>query len=171
MENEIRLAVAEPTDAAKVLSLLRLLQVESKMFSITDGFEQLTVTEEQHNLAQINNTTDNLVLLAWHHEDPVGIATVARTKSVQGVGEVGIAVQKNYWHQGLGTAMMDEVINWGQSFSSLTKLTLTVVADNINAVKLYQKVGFITAANTEVTDEHGTTLAAHLMEYALSNVR
>ncbi|WP_137597796.1 GNAT family N-acetyltransferase [Paucilactobacillus kaifaensis] len=167
MDNEISLAVAEPADAAKVLALLRLLQVESKMFSVTDGFEQLTVDEEKNNLAKINNTTDNLVLLAWNQDDPIGIVTVARTNSKQRSGEVGIAVQKNYWHQGLGTVMMEEVINWGQNFSSLDKLALTVVADNQNAVKLYQKVGFATTAKTSVAGEHGTTLPALLMEYIL----
>lgn len=167
MENEISLAVAEPADAAKVLSLLRLLQVESKMFSVTKGFEQLTVAEEQHNLAQINNTTDNLILLAWDQDEPIGIATVARTSSEQRTGEVGIAIQKNYWHQGLGTAMMDEIVNWGQNFSSLDKLTLTVVDNNINAIKLYQKVGFTIIAKPKVNDAHGTILPALLMEHNL----
>ncbi|BAP86162.1 acetyltransferase [Paucilactobacillus hokkaidonensis JCM 18461] len=167
MDDEISLEIAEPDDAAKVLSLLRLLRVETEMFSVSADFERLTVDQEKHNLAQINDTTDNLVLLAWYHAEPIGIATVAKTTADISAGEVGIAIEKKYWHQGVGTFMMDEILNWGVNFSSLKKLVLTVVSENKNAIKLYQKMGFTTIKTIKVKNDHDKILPALLMEYKI----
>ncbi|KIS03924.1 GNAT family N-acetyltransferase [Paucilactobacillus wasatchensis] len=167
MTEQIRLQTASPADAAKILALLRLLRVESEMFSVSDDFDHLTVADEANNLARINETTDNLVLLAWNGDLPIGIATVARIHEVESAGEVGIAIQKKFWHQGLGTFMMDELLNWGVEFSSLHQLILTVVTENTNAIKLYQKMNFEVVQSTKIKNNQGKFVSALIMKYDL----
>lgn len=148
-DDEVYLDVAHRQDAAKVLALLRLLQVESEMFTVSPEFATLTVNDEAENIEQINQTTDNLILLAWENATPIGIITVSHL-SHTGDGELGIAVRRSYWHQGLGTALMDEALNWGRHYSSLERLVLDVLVKNVHAIGLYQKMGFKIVDQIEV---------------------
>jgi RimJ/RimL family protein N-acetyltransferase len=140
-ETDVYLDVAHQEDAAAILAMLRLLQVESDTFTISPEFATLTVDTEATNIAQIEQTTDNLILIAWLDQTPIGIVTVSRVPNAT-VGELGIAVRKAYWHQGLGTALMQEALNWGQHYSTLDGLMLEVLASNQHAIQLYQKTGF-----------------------------
>lgn len=147
------LDVAHKQDAAQVLALLRLLQVESDTFTISPEFATLTVDSEAHNIDQISQTTDHLILLAWLADEPIGIATISRVAHSE-FGELGIAVRKPYWHQGLGTALLDETLNWAGHYSTLAGLVLEVFASNTHAITLYQKAGFNVVAQTQIVRQH-----------------
>lgn len=158
---EIELKAAEPDDAAKVLQLLRLLQAESSFFTI-ENFDTLTVDQEADNLEQIGQTDDNLVLLALDAGEMIGIATVSKLDG-KPTGEIGIAILKRYYHQGLGTALLDELIYWGDHFSPLRQFTLSVIADNTPAVGLYRKMGFKPKQVETVKDGQGTERKSFMM--------
>lgn len=159
---EVTLDVAQPQDAAKVLAMLRLLQVESDTFTISPEFATLTVDAEAHNIEQIGQTTDNLILLAWLEDEPIGIVTVSMRPQT-GLGELGVAVRKPYWHQGLGTALVDEALNWARYYSSLNGLFLEVLATNVHAIALYEKTGFVDTDQVQVKKD-GHSLAARQMK-------
>jgi RimJ/RimL family protein N-acetyltransferase len=59
------------------------------------------------------------------------------------IGDLGISVLKAYWNMGVGSAMMDILINHVKSLKIFTKMNLEVKANNTNAIKLYEKFGFI----------------------------
>ena len=52
-----------------------------------------------------------------------------------------IGMLKQYGHKGYGTNMFKLLDKWAIS-NNITRLELTVVSENINAVQLYEKVGF-----------------------------
>ena len=164
---EIELKAAEPDDAAKVLQLLRLLQAESSFFTI-ENFDALTVDQEADNLEQIGQTDDNLVLLALDAGEMIGIATVSKLDG-KPTGEIGIAILKRYYHQGLGTALLDELIYWGDHFSPLRQFTLSVIADNTPAVGLYRKMGFKPKQVETVKDDQGTERKSFMMTLDLDH--
>lgn len=142
MSNEVSLTVAGPDDAAKILQLLRLIQVESDLVTFTHDFEKISVQQEAMNIERINETDDNIIMLAEYEDRFIGIVTVSRVAD-KPYGEVGIAVLKEFWHQGIGTLLLDETIHWGQEYSSLKGLLLVVVQSNLHAIELYQKLGFV----------------------------
>ncbi|KRM13566.1 GNAT family N-acetyltransferase [Paucilactobacillus suebicus] len=155
MSDEVNFDIANKKDAAKVLGLLRALQVESTTFTISPEFATLTVDDEADNIDKISQTDDNLILLAWLDGEPIGIVTVSRVPGSP-LGELGLAVRKAYWHQGLGTALVDEALNWGWgcNYSSLIGLKLDVMIDNIHAIQLYQKMGFKEIETHTVSKDH-----------------
>ncbi len=57
------------------------------------------------------------------------------------VGVIGIGLLPEARHKGLGTSLMQAAMAkaWARG---LTRLELTVRADNLNAIKLYEKLGF-----------------------------
>jgi len=58
-------------------------------------------------------------------------------------GEFGVSVFKDYWGQGIGTAMVQELIHWSKDSKVIRKLNLRVRSDNDRAIRVYEKLGFV----------------------------
>lgn len=59
-------------------------------------------------------------------------------------GEVGIWLgAREYWGWGYGTDAMRTLVRWGFGTLNLHRISLHVFADNLRAIRCYQKVGFI----------------------------
>lgn len=57
-------------------------------------------------------------------------------------GTLGISIRKKYWGIGLGSEIMNYLIDWAKSNKITKKINLLVREDNIRGVKLYEKFGF-----------------------------
>jgi ribosomal protein S18 acetylase RimI-like enzyme len=58
------------------------------------------------------------------------------------VGVLGLALLPEYRHQGLGAKLLDAAIQHAWKIG-LTRVTLTVRVDNLNALRLYERFGFV----------------------------
>lgn len=56
--------------------------------------------------------------------------------------DIAMAVKDDYTGQGIGTKLMQTVIDLADNWLNLSRLELTVYTDNKNAIGLYQKLGF-----------------------------
>ncbi|MGM0443798.1 MAG: N-acetyltransferase family protein [Fibrobacterota bacterium] len=54
---------------------------------------------------------------------------------------VTLSVLKEYRRQGIGRALMEEVISWARQ-EQLHRIELSVITDNRSAVRVYERVGF-----------------------------
>ncbi|WP_047999031.1 GNAT family N-acetyltransferase [Lactiplantibacillus herbarum] len=154
---------AEATDAAKLLALLAQLAGESNTFTVDDGIENVSEADECQQIEQITRTTTNVIFVAVLGSRLIGVGTVqADEKLGEAQGEVGVAVLKEFWGMGLGTALVEDIIDWARNYSTLERLVLTVQTRNTRAAKLYQHVGFeaCTPASYEVVDPTGQHVAA-----------
>ncbi|MGX6429925.1 GNAT family N-acetyltransferase [Levilactobacillus yonginensis] len=168
MSEEVAIRLPEPTDAANLLALLARLQTESDTFCLANADETISAAQEADQLDQIQQSSQHLVLVASLGDELLGVCSIVPT-SQGNVGELGIAVEKAYWHQGIGTALVDEALYWAEAASSLVAIGLTVQTRNIAAVKLYEKLGFTrTESPTEtVTTAEGEHVSAVEMVYRL----
>ncbi len=151
------------TDAAQLLALLAQLGRESNTFTVDDGIEELSETDEAEQIERISGTTTNVIFVAVLGDRLIGVSTVqASTDFSAAQGEVGVAVLKEFWGMGLGTALVEEILDWARNYSSLERLVLTVQLRNTRAAKLYQHLGFenCTATSYEVVDPTGQRVAA-----------
>jgi RimJ/RimL family protein N-acetyltransferase len=82
-------------------------------------------------------------ILALHGEDAVGWAQVERQPwaRIRHVGYVVLGVDEDHQGRGLGASLLDAVVAEAAS-SGMSRLELTVMADNAPAVKLYLRHGF-----------------------------
>ena len=55
----------------------------------------------------------------------------------------GIAVVKNWRGRGVGTALLQTLLEWAQASPAIEKVCLDVVVSNDAAIRLYQKLGFV----------------------------
>jgi L-phenylalanine/L-methionine N-acetyltransferase len=58
------------------------------------------------------------------------------------VGHIGMGVHDAWQGKGVGTALMGELITFGERWLGLRRLELTVFVDNAPAIALYRKYGF-----------------------------
>ena len=56
---------------------------------------------------------------------------------------LGIVVQGNWQGRGIGSALLKEAISLADNWLHLLRLELTVFTDNLPAIRLYQKFGFL----------------------------
>ncbi len=57
-------------------------------------------------------------------------------------GGVGIAIQREFWSLGIGTAMLQTLISIARSRQGVTQLELDFIEGNSRARALYEKMGF-----------------------------
>ena len=73
----------------------------------------------------------------------------------------GVAISQSYQGQGYGSQLMQATISHiGQAYPEAVFIGLYVFEDNIPAVKLYKKSGFIPTG--EKSDEHGIVMRRRL---------
>jgi len=154
---------AEASDAAQLLALLKQLASESNTFTVDDGLGELSEADERAQIEQITRTTTNTIFVAVLDQQLIGVGTVQATEGLlHPRGEIGVAVLKAYWGNGLGTALVEELLTWAHDFSTLHQLFLTVQTRNERAVKLYRQLGFkaVTKTAYSVVDPTGAKVAA-----------
>ena len=85
------------------------------------------------------------MLLAMDGEEIAGIATIHSSFKIKSRhdGELGIVVARKYQGQGIGTELIRRLIQWASGNGVTKRLSLDTRTDNVEAVELYMKFGFI----------------------------
>ncbi len=91
----------------------------------------------------LSNPGQHVILLAQHEGKIVGHLQIFGNPSprMAGIGELIIYLHQDFLNVGLGTAMVKRSIEFAKSHG-FHKIGLTVIAENKNAIHVYEKVGF-----------------------------
>ncbi|MNP52873.1 Spermidine N(1)-acetyltransferase [compost metagenome] len=71
----------------------------------------------------------------------VGFRYPTLIRSNHHVYEINIAVHPRYQHEGIGTRLMEKMMDWAAE-QGIKKLSLRVLSSNDRALKFYEKCGF-----------------------------
>lgn len=132
-------------DAKPLLGFLDKVCAETNNLTFGPGEMPLTLEQEETFLESMASKEGAIFLVALNEKDElVGTThfmagTLPRTRHA---GEFGISILKAHWGKGLGTAMMDVLLEWIRQQKSIRKVNLKVRADNLSAIHLYEKYGF-----------------------------
>lgn len=132
-------------DAEQLLKHMRITSAETDFMSRYP--EEITVSVEAQSrfLQMIENDADNFMLAAYIDGRMVGNAGITRVRDnlkYRHRANFGISLQEEVCSLGLGTVMMQEILELVKK-TSFEQLELTVFADNVRAIRLYEKVGFV----------------------------
>ncbi|WP_054761187.1 GNAT family N-acetyltransferase [Secundilactobacillus collinoides] len=81
-----------------------------------------------------------MIIIALAGDQLVGLATITPTVDTK-AGEIGVAVLKKYWRQGIGLELMLSALDWAAIESSYNEISLTVQKNNLGAVAFTKKSG------------------------------
>ncbi|MCZ0717077.1 GNAT family N-acetyltransferase [Aerococcus kribbianus] len=133
-----------PRDAKALLDFYKQVGAETDFLDF--GSEGLGINQEQETryLKSLETSDNNRLLIARLGDEIIGVASIgAESKEkVKHVGEVGICILQRFWGFGLAQVLLDDLFDWAKEESPLTLIRLEVAADNIRAIKLYEKYDF-----------------------------
>jgi RimJ/RimL family protein N-acetyltransferase len=141
----VQLREAIKGDGPELVTYLHKIGGESDFLSFGPGELSISVSDEEAMLEDSRKATNKIIVLAVVENRVVGCLHFeggARTR-IHHTGEFGVSVLKDYWDQGIGTAMVQELIQWAKATGVIRKLNLRVRSDNDRAVSVYEKIGFI----------------------------
>ncbi len=110
--------------------------------------------EEEENFLQKSKSSENQIFLLGFINNQI-VATLnfagGNHPRIQHTGEFGMSVAKEYWGMGIGSLMIDVLIDWAKKTEMIKKINLRVREDNSRAIHLYKKKGF--QKEGTITDE------------------
>jgi putative acetyltransferase len=72
-----------------------------------------------------------------------GIHLQAWTPRRRHVGGLGMTVAADWQGKGIGSLLMHGLLDWADNWIGLMRIELTVYTDNLRAIALYEKSGFV----------------------------
>lgn len=134
-------------DASKVQACVEAIFRDDRYFiSTTEESKEWLPFEKYKERTQLFNEHGQKLLLVVEADDMiVSVSNIecGPRKRNRHVAQIGISIRRDYRDIGLGTAIMNVMIDWATAHPEIEKLALGVMADNERAIRLYEKMGFI----------------------------
>jgi RimJ/RimL family protein N-acetyltransferase len=143
---DFSIRTATVDDAEQMVAhMLRIVVEPDNGTTRSSADEVMSVEAERQFLTDIATVDNSVLALAVTADGSViGVASFmgGKRRAMRHQGSIGIAVHKDWRNQGVGTALMQYLINWARGTGIITRLELEVNTHNERAVHVYQKVGF-----------------------------
>jgi RimJ/RimL family protein N-acetyltransferase len=140
----IRSAVKE--DAIATLNLKRssIFDEEFQLVS-PEEFNRTPEKEEEWIESHINNLC-HIAIVAVLGNEVIGLIDFSNggRQRISHTGEFGMSVDKSVRGLGIGTLLLQSLIDWAKTTDQIEKINLSVHANNDHAQGLYKKLGFVT---------------------------
>lgn len=136
---------AQGSDAGKIVDFYNFVGGETSYLSFEKDEYPMNVKEQEDEIRSLEDKEASIMLLAMDKDEIAGIATIHSSAKVKARhdGELGIVVAKKYQGQGIGTELIRQLIEWAKWNGVTTRISLDTRADNVKAVELYLKFGFV----------------------------
>ncbi|MEI6765116.1 MAG: GNAT family N-acetyltransferase [Bacteroidota bacterium] len=155
----------ESTDVAAYRALrLECLLRHADLFGTTVE-EESAVAELKFEKFLKESNSENFMFGAFNNNELIGIVGFERLPRIRArhKGElVQMYIRREYTGQGTGTALVNRLIDACFSDPSIEEIKLSVIADNITAVKFYEKMGFSVFAVEKNYFKRGITYSDQL---------
>jgi putative acetyltransferase len=136
---EIQIRHAEPED----LEAIHQIYTQPKVVWGTSLLPYSPVEKSRERLSQPQD--GSYALVACVDGEVVGhlkLRTFPDSPRRKHVGGIGMGVHDKWQGKGVGTALMEAVVDFADKWLNLSRLALTVFVDNEAGVRLYKKFGF-----------------------------
>lgn len=131
-------------DANKLSKLRTKIDGETENLDREYGEGLLTSEDFEMLIYEDSISEKNIFLIAEVEGRIVGFSRCEGNKlnRFRHKAEFGVCIEKEYWGDGIGTALLENVLMWADNVG-IKKISLTAVETNIKAIKLYKKYGFV----------------------------
>lgn len=122
-----------------------ILTHEQTDYLLTYPDENTMTADQESRFLQKKTESENEVEILAEVDGIVaglaGIEAVGSMEKIRHRAEFGISVDRRYWNLGIGTALMKACIDCARK-AGYEQLELNAVAENGNAIAMYEKAGF-----------------------------
>jgi putative acetyltransferase len=138
---KIQMRHAEPSD----FEAIHKIYTQPK---VVWGTLQLPYSSAERQRRRLTDPPEGTyTILACVDDEVIGhlsLHTFPRSPRRKHVGSIGMGVQDEWQGRGVGTALMEAVIQFADNWLQILRLELSVYTDNKPGIRLYRKFGFET---------------------------
>jgi RimJ/RimL family protein N-acetyltransferase len=140
----ILLREAEVADSGQLISRVHRIAGESRNISLEPGEFPLTLEQERAFIRAVSAADNQLFLLALDGDEIVGdlLFRGGPYRRTRHRGMMGMSVNRSHWGLGIGTALLQTLIDWARASGVVRKIDLRVMTYNERALRLYRRFGF-----------------------------
>lgn len=143
-QKELQIRKAAENDAEDMIQYLNLVGGESDNLLFGENEFRLSIEEEKAYINRTNEDFTSLMLLGLVDNQiaAIGQITALKNSRLAHNSEIAISVRKDYWRQGIGMSMMEELLQFAKDSPKIKNVNLAVRASNEAAIRLYKQIGF-----------------------------
>lgn len=141
---EFVVRTAQPDDAEAMLAYIQPVAEETEFFVLQP--DEFPYREDERTWIQDHlDHPAKILLLAEAAGTIIGNVSfeAGPHRRIAHRGNLGISVVKDWRGRGVGTALLQSFLEWAESNPVVEKVCLEVFDTNTNAIRLYQRLGFV----------------------------
>lgn len=140
----ITIEKAKASDAHEVLEYLKKIGGETDNLTFGAEGSPFSVEDEAKYIESLQNSTSCAMFVAKCNGQIVGDASFNSSprERLKHRGELGLSVLKDYWGKGIGSKLIEAVMDFAKNTTGCEIIHLSVRSDNKRAIGLYKKYGF-----------------------------
>lgn len=141
---KITIKRATADDAKEMLALFKIIGSETDNLTFDENGIPYSEEEESKLLKEKESLTSEAMFVARIDNEIVGTAhyTACSGKRMCHRGRIGICIRKSAWGKGIGTMLMNTLLDFAKNTALSDIAYLEVRSDNERAIQLYKKMGF-----------------------------
>lgn len=142
---ELHIDKAKRSDAFKIIEYLNIVGGESdNLLFGANGFH-MSVEAEENIIDNLSNSKTSALFVGKIEDEIVCVGSIMAPQKarIAHQADLAISVKKKYWHIGIGSQIINTMINFAKENGQTEILHLGVKSDNTNAQNLYRNMGFI----------------------------
>jgi putative acetyltransferase len=142
--NEIVIREADTSDSKNMIDCIKSY-LKSCFIPLTTEEFNPTIEEQEKWISKFIEGKNDLLLVAEYNGQIIGNIdlTIHQRKMLSHTGFVGMGIHVDWQNQGIGSILMDKVIEWSESRNDLEILWLQVFGNNEKGISIYKKKGFV----------------------------
>lgn len=136
---------AQPDDATPLLAYVRSVAAETSFFIMQADEFNFTDEQERQWIQDHLDGPGKLTVMAEVSGSVVGFLSFENGphRRVAHRGTFGFSVARDWRGRGIGTALLQTLIEWAEANPLIEKIGMAVFANNERAIRLYRKLGFV----------------------------
>lgn len=139
-----RIDVIKEENVEEFIKYANQIGGESRFLTYGEGEFPMGLERMKKQIKNFQESETDLLICAFIENQLIGTANVSTpdNKIKQHNANFGISIRKKYWGRGIGSALMQFIIEWVETQKMIRKITFEVFVDNVRAINLYEKFGF-----------------------------
>ncbi|GAA4110279.1 GNAT family N-acetyltransferase [Aquimarina addita] len=143
-DQTILIREATPNDAFTLLQLKQEYLKKTKTLPLFDYEYPNNTDQEKEMIKKYQLEKNSIILVAVSEDTMIGNIdlTGSRRKKTAHTAMIGMGIHTEWQNQGIGTLLLQNVLDWAKENEILKTIWLEVYNTNSLGIALYQKMGF-----------------------------
>ncbi|WP_298314608.1 GNAT family N-acetyltransferase [uncultured Aquimarina sp.] len=138
----IRQAVSDDAEKLLKLKIAYLKNTESLPLFVNEYTND--IDQESEMIKRYQSEKNSMILVAVFKDEIIGNIDLTGSwrKKMQHTAVIGMGIDMKWQNLGIGTLLLQNIIDWAEENQILKSIWLEVYANNVSGVALYRKLGF-----------------------------